>query len=346
MPRVTTSLGDGGLGLLLPPMPPADSGSTTGSPDFPTFGSTGWVIKLAAGAEEAGAHGVWASDHLFWRQPATECLTTLAVAAAATRGVTVGSCVLQLPLRAPAAVAKQAAALQVLSGGRAVLGVGVGSHPGEYELANVRFGSRGRALDAGITLLRAACGTADGPGEYRLSPAPPVPVWVGGNSPAAIRRAATAGDGWMPLFIAPREYAASLRRLDEAAAAAGRAADAVTRAVVMVATARRDRQRARDAGTTWLSRLYGLPQRAFERHLVAGPATHCADVAAEYMEAGAEHVVVLIADDDALGQFQAITTAFDGSRARPRHEAAPSPEVAGRPDGAWTSSNELAEVGA
>jgi alkanesulfonate monooxygenase SsuD/methylene tetrahydromethanopterin reductase-like flavin-dependent oxidoreductase (luciferase family) len=311
----TSPLAKARLGLLLPPMlpmaTPGGSGPTSGGNVDHTVGSTQWVSTLASAAEDAGAAGVWASDHLFWNVPVGECLTTIAVAAAATRTAAVGTCVLQLPLRAPAAVAKQAAALQLLSGGRFVLGVGVGSHPGEYQLAGAPFHTRGKALDAGIAVLHAAWATAGRRSDYCLEPAPAVPLWVGGSSPAAIRRAAAVGDGWVPLFVSPNELASSLAELEKATAAAGRSFGSVFPAVVMVATVGDDTATARAAGTQWLATLYGLPAKAFHRHLVAGPAEHCALAAARYMSAGAAHVIVLVADDDVLGQFRALAAAYD-----------------------------------
>ena len=314
MALATLPLLSGRLGLLLPPMSPVESptgGSTGSKNNDATFGTTSWVSELALGAETAGAAGVWASDHLFWRRPAPECLTSLAVAAAATRQVAVGACVLQLPLRSPAAVAKQAAALQTLSGGRFVLGVGSGSHPAEYALASVSFRARGALLDSGIAALRCAWSTAEEPDAYRIDPAGPVPVWIGGTSPAALRRAGTVGDGWVPLFVGPERFADGLASIREIAVNAGRCSDAVVPAVVMVATVGDDAARARASGTSWLSRLYGLPAKAFDRHLVAGPADHCAASAAAYVEAGAAHVIVLVAADDALGQFRALAAAYD-----------------------------------
>ena len=90
------------------------------------------LAELFVRAEATGADSLWVVDHLYWPHPINECLTTLAIGAGATRRPTLGSCILQLPLRHPAAVAKQATALQHLSGGRFILGVGVGSHPAEY----------------------------------------------------------------------------------------------------------------------------------------------------------------------------------------------------------------------
>ncbi|HTX62325.1 MAG TPA: hypothetical protein VMD28_01710, partial [Acidimicrobiales bacterium] len=88
-------------------------------------------------------------------------------------------------------------------------------------------------------------------------------------------------------------------------------ADAVLPAVVMVATVGNDAPAAAEAGAAWLAALYGIPARAFGRHLVAGPAEHCAEAAARYVSAGAVHVVVLVAGDDALGQFLALSAAYD-----------------------------------
>jgi alkanesulfonate monooxygenase SsuD/methylene tetrahydromethanopterin reductase-like flavin-dependent oxidoreductase (luciferase family) len=131
---------------------PDDVGTTSGTTD----GTAAALSDLCRRAEATGADSLWAVDHLFWPHPINECLTTLAVAAATTRRPTLGSCVLQLPLRHPPAVAKQATALQLLSGGRFILGLGVGSHEREYERAGVDFHHRGRLMDQGISALREA----------------------------------------------------------------------------------------------------------------------------------------------------------------------------------------------
>ena len=203
------------LGLILPP---TTQGELVPAPVLPQVvplvppGAPPELAELCRRAEATGADSLWAVDHLFWPHPMGEALTTLAVAAVATSRPTLGTCVLQLPLRRPAAVAKQATALQLLSGGRFVLGLGVGIHEGEYERAGVDFHRRGRLMDEGVAELRAAWdGPTGRPGrsDYVQEPAsPPVPLWFGGSSAAARRRAAAVGDGWVPLFLAPDEYAA------------------------------------------------------------------------------------------------------------------------------------------
>jgi alkanesulfonate monooxygenase SsuD/methylene tetrahydromethanopterin reductase-like flavin-dependent oxidoreductase (luciferase family) len=240
-----------------------------------------------------------------------ECVTTLTVAATATRSAVLGTCVLQLPLRQPAVVAKQAAALQLLSGGRFVLGVGVGSHPGEYQMAGVDFAARGRLIDEGIAGLHRAWRSADEADlPYRQEPAvPPVPVWIGGSSGTALRRAAASGDGWIPLFLSPDEYVAGLGELRDETIAVGRQVDDVLPAVVVMVCVGQD-PGTHDRGTGWLSSLYGIPSRAFDRHLVAGPAGHCAEQVQRYLDGGAEHVAVMVADDHALDHFAELVGAL------------------------------------
>ncbi len=301
--------------MVLPPTTLGELVENGGSTDG-TTGSAAEVAELCRRAEAAGADSLWVVDHLFWPHPMAEAFTTLAVAAASTTGPTLGTCVLQLPLRRPAAVAKQATALQVLSGGRFVLGLGVGVHPGEYDRAGVEFGRRGRLMDEGIAELRRAWDLDPiPPTDYVQQPASaPVPVFIGGSSAAARRRAATVGDGWIPLFLTPEEYTPALAQLRRETSEAGRDPDAVEPAVVVFACVGDD-DGAPERGARWLSRLYRLPPKAFRRHLVAGPADACAAVLERFADAGARHIVVMAAGSPALEHFVSLRRAFSGSHA-------------------------------
>jgi alkanesulfonate monooxygenase len=254
---------------------------------------------------------LWAVDHLYWPHPIGEALTTLAVASVATSGVTLGTCILQLPLRQPAAVAKQATALQLLSDGRFVLGLGVGSHQREYERAGVDFHRRGRLMDEGVTRIREAWSVSgDGTADYVQEPAAAaIPLWFGGSSAAARRRAAATGDGWVPLFLAPDEYATALTALRREVAEAGRDPEAVEPAVVVFACVGDDGE-APAAGAAWLSQLYRLPAKAFQRHLVAGSPETCASALRRYADAGARHIVVMVAGSPAVEHFALLRGAF------------------------------------
>ncbi|MFF3391363.1 LLM class F420-dependent oxidoreductase [Streptomyces sp. NPDC002669] len=163
-----------------------------------------------------------------WYDP----VATLAFLAGITERVLLMSHVAVVGLRHPLATAKQYATLDHLSGGRLILGVGAGHVPEEFEALGADFDGRGGVLDETIDALRAALGPEEYPefagerfsfsglGQLPRPARERVPVWVGGSSPAAVRRAAVRGDGWLPQGD-PREklpaQIARLRRLREAA---------------------------------------------------------------------------------------------------------------------------------
>ena len=327
----------GSVGLILPTfvqdtVPTWAAGTGAALPDGDPLAE---LADQCRRAEEAGADALWACDHLFWHGPCLECLLVLTVAATATEHVALGTCVVQLPLRRAVAVAKQAATLQTLSRGRLILGLGVGSHPGEYEQVGAAYQRRGHDLDTGIGELRRAWATGAGVTRgdttttsvptalrYRQLPAPPpVPVWVGGSSEAALRRAARLADGWMPLFLGVADYGDAVERLGKEADAAGRPAGAVTPAMVLFVSLDDDCARGADRGTRWMGSLYGLPPKAFERHLVAGSPDEVATRVAEYRAAGAEHVAVYVTDDQPLDQFERLMTALPAAGVPTRRQS-------------------------
>jgi alkanesulfonate monooxygenase SsuD/methylene tetrahydromethanopterin reductase-like flavin-dependent oxidoreductase (luciferase family) len=276
-----------------------------------TTGSADEVAELCRRAEATGADSLWAVDHLFWPHPMAEAFTTLAVAAVTTTKPLLGTCVLQLPLRPSPIVAKQATALQLLSGGRFVLGMGVGVHESEYVRAGVDYHRRGGLMDAGVAGLHQAwAGRDEADSDYVQEPtSAPVPLWFGGSSDAARQRAAAVGDGWVPLFLAPDDYARDLALLRRETAEAGRDPESVQAGVVVFARIGDDEQTPAQ-GAQWLSDLYRLPPKAFHRHLVAGTPENCAAALDRYAEAGARHILVMVAGSPAVEHFGQLRAAF------------------------------------
>lgn len=285
---------------------------------LPTFPQSrpDWSVLPAeiAASEAAGASAFWACDHLLWHGPVLECFTALAIAATSTRDAVIGSAVVQLPLRSTAAVARAAASLQSLSDGRFVLGVGAGIHEGEYRLAGADFGRRGHDLDEAVGRLRELWASSEGP--YAMLPeAGRIPVWVGGASDAARKRAARTGDGWIPMFLGPDRLRVAFEHLAAETASAGRPADAVTKALLVFVSVGPDRAAARSQGLGWMSTLYRLPPEKFERHLIAGEPGEVADGLAALHDAGADHLCLFVADDRPSRQIELLAPHVAGAAA-------------------------------
>jgi probable F420-dependent oxidoreductase len=201
------------------------------------------LVQLAHRAEEWGFASVWVHDHVFnaahvynriGRKPYYEPLTLLSYVAACTQRVGLGTSVLVLPYHNPLRLAKTAATLDVLSGGRLILGVGVGGVPQESEAMGSPYAERGAITDEAIAILKELW-TKEDPSfagkYYRFSDMPfspkplqkpHIPVLIGGNSPAAIRRAVRLGNGWHPFAISLETLLEGMHSLREYAQQAGR----------------------------------------------------------------------------------------------------------------------------
>lgn len=186
------------------------------------------ITTMARRLEAAGFESVWVSDHVVmssqidsrypyaedgavkWdtEDPWYDAIIALAMAAAVTTAVEMGTAVLVLPQRQPVILAKQIASIDRLSGGRFVLGVGAGWMEEEFDALATPFDTRGPRTDEWIDLVR-ACWTGH-PDEFhgehydlpagvvcQPTPARPVPILVGGTTKAALSRAARLGDGWL-----------------------------------------------------------------------------------------------------------------------------------------------------
>ncbi len=207
------------FGIHLPQAGPAASASA--------------IQAVARHAEELGFSDVWVSDHLALPKDAAyppsayilEPLVALTWAAAATTRVGLGTTVLVLPLRPPVLLAKMLGSLDLMSGGRLVVGAAGGWLAEEFEALGVPFEERGARTDETLEVLR-RCWTDDpidfeGPAtgmrmkDMRMKPQPgrPIPIWVGGHSEPALRRAVATGDGWHGAFQSPEQTAVLTDRL-------------------------------------------------------------------------------------------------------------------------------------
>jgi len=218
------------------------------------------LVEIARGAEAAGFEGVLLSEHLFVpdayaarypysasgtpdfdaQTPFPDPWVTMTAMAAATSRLRFATMVYILPLHHPLEVAKAVGTASILSGGRVVLGAGAGWMREEFEVLGVDFASRGKRFDECIEILRSVWrgGMTEHHGEIfdfdrlQQSPAPPepIPIYIGGASKAALRRAARLGDGWLGAGNTPEQaeaILADLRRLREDAGRRAEPFDAI-----------------------------------------------------------------------------------------------------------------------
>lgn len=224
------------------------------------------VRDCALAAERSGFASVWISDHLFldWGkyggpstpQASLECWTTLAALAAVTSSVRIGSLTLCNDLRSPALLAKMAASLDLLSGGRVDLGLGAGWYEPEYRAAGIDFDSAGtrirrlgEAVEIAGRLLAGEKLTFDGE-HYQVQEAvclprprqtPRPPLWVGGKGDLLLRTAARVADGWNFSWIGSfQTYEERARAADRACEAEGRDPASLRRSVGCYVLAGRD----------------------------------------------------------------------------------------------------------
>jgi alkanesulfonate monooxygenase SsuD/methylene tetrahydromethanopterin reductase-like flavin-dependent oxidoreductase (luciferase family) len=201
----------------------------------------GWWLESARRLDAAGYAGIWCWDHFIGkgdpRVPVVEAWTILAMAAATTRQATVGTFVLNVMNRHPAVLARMASTLQIASGGRLILGIGIGGAPREHAALGIPFPDvpeRVARLEEAVTVMRALW--TGGPVSresdfYPLVgavahpvPDPPPAVIIGGESRAGARLAARIGDGWtafeetferdLPVYLEALD-AAGRRRADQ-----------------------------------------------------------------------------------------------------------------------------------
>ena len=192
------------------------------------------VLALGPEAERMGYHSIWVMDHLFntgyirerlENRPYYHPMAMLSYLSATTSRVMLGTSVLVLPYHHPVELAKYAATLDQMSGGRLILGVGVGAMTEEFDALGISMRQRGATTNESISLMRELW-TNPNPefhsphwnfSDLYFSPKPAqprLPLWIGGSSPQALRRVARQGDGWHPTGLSPEQYAAGRQEIE------------------------------------------------------------------------------------------------------------------------------------
>lgn len=206
------------------------------------------MAACAKAAEEAELDSIWITDHIAIPPDDAEgsggryldTLTTLAWLAGITTRIKLGSGVLILPYRPILPTAKQIATIQELSGGRLVLGVGVGWMEPEFRALGVERKNRGRIMDETLEFLN-ECFDSDemelNGQEFLFKPRPPRPkILIGGSAPHALKRAVKYGDGWLPMARSPDNIASAIKEYDRLSDESGGDRGEVTALVPLTAS--------------------------------------------------------------------------------------------------------------
>jgi probable F420-dependent oxidoreductase len=263
-------------------------------------------FALAQRCEELGFDSLWTGDHVSFHNPLYECLTLLASYSGITRRVKLGSAVYLLALRHPTVVAKVTSTLDVLSAGRLIFGVGVGGeNPKEFEACGIPHRERGARVNEGIEVVRTLW--RDTPATFKgrftqfegvsIDPKPVQkpgpPIWIGGRSDAALRRAARLGDGWVSYVVHASRFANSLEKIRSAAAEAGRSLEGFTPAHLVFITMGHDYDTAKATWVRLLSKRYAQDFSPLaERYGIIGTPAQCAEQLARFVDAGCRYFLM------------------------------------------------------
>lgn len=286
-----------------------------------TLPDPGVFREIAAAAEALEFDSLWCGDHISFGNPILEGAVALAAFAGYTTSITLGSGVLLLPLRPPALVAKQMASLDYLCGGRLICGVGVGGESAkDFEAVGVDRAERGARMDEAIEVLRKLW--SGDPVSHRgrffefsdvaLSPAPTQsggpPIWVGGRSDSALRRAGRLGNGWIGYMVSPARFASSMSVVRAHATTVEGPSRSLAAALMVPTRVGDDGAEARERLRRHLSIRYHIEfsTKQIENLCLAGTAAEVRTRVDEYVAAGVEHFIFLFGGDPsiAVDQFE------------------------------------------
>lgn len=278
--------------------------------EFPLDGSGRWrnVAEVVGRVEDSGADGLWLADHILWHSPAIDAQSSLPALASHATTLTIGSSVLQMPLRDPITVAKTMVNTEMMAPGRVVCGLGLGENEEEYERLGRSLRTRGAVMDESIDEIRRIWSQRGG--DRWMNPEPvDIPIWIGGRAEAARRRAAARGDGWLPYLCTPNWYRRHAELLEEELEELGRPTDRVTKAVVAFVDL--PDVPAAVQGAPKMEHWFGFDPDPLMRFVHRGSPDEVAGSLTGFVEAGADEILVVIANDRALDVLDLLVPAFE-----------------------------------
>jgi alkanesulfonate monooxygenase SsuD/methylene tetrahydromethanopterin reductase-like flavin-dependent oxidoreductase (luciferase family) len=283
------------------------------------FGEEGQSLaRLRSAVDAARASGfaaVSANDHFFFSTPWLDGPTALAAVADRVGGMTVATTISLAVLRGPVPTAKWLAALDVLTEGRLVAGLGPGSSKRDYDALGIPFDERWKRFDEAVAILRGLVGGGSPPPTtqyYRLPEAdltpPPrqsagIPLWIGSwGSKAGLRRVARLADGWLASAYntTPERFAAARRFLADELQARGKDPERFPNALSTMWTWVTESQADADRALTQvLAPLLGRDPEELRAQVCIGSPEHCAELLSRYADAGCQRAYIWPLGDEA-----------------------------------------------
>lgn len=257
-------------------------------------------------ADEIGMDSLWVGDHIAFAVPIMDPLLQLAQAAVLSDRLILGTSVFLLPLRHPTTIAKQVSTLDRLTDGRLIFGVGIGGEfPNEYAACGVPVKERGARLSEGIEVLRKLWSgdkvSNDGKffpfADVKMRPKPVQtggpPIWCGGRSEAALKRAGRMADGYISYVVTPDMYKSALGTMSAAAEETDRKIESFGTAHLLFFRIDDTFEKSWDIATEHLSERYASDFRnPAKKYCALGRPEDVAATINQFREAGVRHIIV------------------------------------------------------
>jgi alkanesulfonate monooxygenase len=269
------------------------------------------IYAYAERAEALGFESLWAWDHvLLGVEPAfpiLDSITALGAIAARTSRIKLGTGVLVLPLRNPVTVAKALGSLDVISGGRLLLGVAAGWYAREFDAVGVPFKARGRQFERNLEILtrlwteERVTLKVD---EFNLREAvmvprtaqrPRPPILIGGYVDAVLKRAGTKGDGWLTYFYTPESFERAWRKVRDFAREAGRDPSTLTATNQLAIYVGESREQTTADMRRWLSTEWDVAawSESTIEHAIHGSPAECIAQLRAHVATGVDRIVLI-----------------------------------------------------
>ena len=275
---------------------------------YPEMPDAKALVDYGVRMEELGFDSVWVWDHMLLgvepNFPIIDSLTVLTGIAARTKRIKLGTGILVLPLRNAVALAKQLSSMDQLSGGRLVMGMASGWYKREFDAMGIPFEQRGKIMDENLDLIRRLWTEPSVTGEYvRYKPSKAVmypkpaqervPILIGVYVDRVLKRAATAGDGWLTYFYTPEGFTKSWTKIRNFAKEAGRDPDKLLNASQLPIMVGKSKEAVQPAMLDWLNKEWDFPAQSdcTRDSAIMGSVDECVAQLKEHQAVGVQKII-------------------------------------------------------